>query len=176
MRALTLSLLLCLVPTVSVAAPPSDESIEELLAVTRAEAMTKDVWPHIQAMVNKMIAEDGAKRNFSPEQHAQFEKVMARVVGAMQEELSWERLRALYFKLYRETFQQEDVDGMLAFYRSPAGEAMLAKMPLLMQNLMREMGDMSRGMQRRMRAEIDAAVAEIEADKRAQREANPAKT
>ena len=36
-------------------------------------------------------------------------------------------------KLYAETFTQEEVDGLLAFYRSPAGVALLEKMPQVTQ-------------------------------------------
>ena len=41
--------------------------------------------------------------------------------------------------IYRNTFSQAEVDGMLGFYRSPAGQAVIAKMPLVMQNTMQSM-------------------------------------
>lgn len=34
--------------------------------------------------------------------------------------------------LYAQHFSQEEVDGLIAFYRSPAGEALVNKMPLVM--------------------------------------------
>ncbi len=46
--------------------------------------------------------------------------------------MDWDKLKPEYAQLYMETFTQEEVDGLLAFYRSPAGRAMIEKMPLLM--------------------------------------------
>jgi hypothetical protein len=40
-------------------------------------------------------------------------------------------------QLYTSTLSQAEVDGMNAFYRSPAGQAVIAKMPLMMQSLMK---------------------------------------
>jgi hypothetical protein len=40
---------------------------------------------------------------------------------------------------YSETFSQEEVDGLIAFYQSPAGKAYVEKMPTLLQKTMGQM-------------------------------------
>jgi uncharacterized protein len=45
-------------------------------------------------------------------------------------------MRPGYVKAYSETFSEEEIDGILAFYESPAGRAMQAKMPILMPKIM----------------------------------------
>ncbi len=37
-----------------------------------------------------------------------------------------------YVRLYDEVYSDEELNGILAFYKSPAGQAFLNKMPLLM--------------------------------------------
>jgi hypothetical protein len=34
--------------------------------------------------------------------------------------------------LYADTYTEQEMDGIIAFYKSPAGEAMLAKTPAIM--------------------------------------------
>jgi len=57
----------------------------------------------------------------------------------MHEQLNWKTLQPQYVKLYTKTFSQQEIDGLIAFYSSPAGQAYLAKMPLLMQHSMQLM-------------------------------------
>lgn len=45
---------------------------------------------------------------------------------------SWSALEPVYVKLYNDSFSEEEIDGILAFYNSPAGQAMVAKTPQIM--------------------------------------------
>jgi hypothetical protein len=58
------------------------------------------------------------------------------MVDVMLEQMRYDVMEPEYIRLYTESFSQADVDGMLAFYRSPAGQSMLKKMPGLMKNSM----------------------------------------
>jgi len=47
-------------------------------------------------------------------------------------------------EIYRKSFSQSEIDGMLKFYKTPAGKAVIAKMPVVMQNTMQVMqGEMA---------------------------------
>jgi uncharacterized protein len=59
-----------------------------------------------------------------------------RFVAVMTAEMSWERYEPLMLQVYRQSFTQSEVDGMLAFYRTDAGRAVISKMPAVMQNSM----------------------------------------
>ena len=39
----------------------------------------------------------------------------------------------VYLQVYRETFTQEEITSIIAFYSSPAGKAMVEKVPVAMQ-------------------------------------------
>jgi len=51
-------------------------------------------------------------------------------------------MKPVYIKLYDETLTEEEVNGAVAFYKTPAGQALLNKMPLLMQKSMVVMQEM----------------------------------
>jgi hypothetical protein len=46
------------------------------------------------------------------------------------------KMKTMLVQVYADTYTEEEVDGILAFYKSPAGQAMLQKMPQLMQRSM----------------------------------------
>jgi hypothetical protein len=75
----------------------------------------------------------------TPEQQKQLGDMQAEITLAFKQEMNWEKLEPLFVKIYRDSFSQEEVDGMLAFYKSPAGQAVIHKMPLVLQNTMTEM-------------------------------------
>ncbi len=58
------------------------------------------------------------------------------VMDMLQKELSWDNLKDAYITLYAETFTQEELEGIIAFYKSPAGQAYTKKQPQLMQRSM----------------------------------------
>ena len=49
-----------------------------------------------------------------------------------------EKLEPRYLRLYKEAFSEEEIAGMLSFYKTPAGRAVIDKMPVLMQQTMLE--------------------------------------
>ncbi len=47
-----------------------------------------------------------------------------------------DNIRPVVIQTYDETYTEDEIDGILAFYRSPAGKAFLAKTPQLMNRTM----------------------------------------
>lgn len=68
-----------------------------------------------------------------PELRDDLNRFQDEVYKVLDEALGWESMKSEYARLYAEAFTEEEIDGMLAFYRSPAGRAMVAKTPQLMQ-------------------------------------------
>lgn len=53
---------------------------------------------------------------------------------------------------FRDSFTQDEIDGAIRFYKSAAGQAYVKKLPLVMQNVMREMPDFMKPVQEKMLA------------------------
>jgi len=85
---------------------------------------------------------------------------MGRQTAAMREELNWEKLKPMHVQLYRDTFEQEEIDGLLAFYRSPVGQAFVNKMPLVMQKAMAMGQSQMQAVIPKMKTAIESAIAE----------------
>jgi len=101
--------------------------IERILALTNADASMDQILNQVKAMTASM-----APPGTTPEQRAQEQEVQNKVLDLVKALMSWDKMRPQYVKIYDDTFSDEEINGIFAFYQSPAGRAMLDKMPLLL--------------------------------------------
>jgi hypothetical protein len=124
--------------------------IERLLDAMNADATINQLFDQIKAMTAAQMP-PGA----TPEQTARAREIQDKILDLVKSRISWEKMRPSYIKLYNETFSDEEVSGMLAFYQSPPGRAMLAKMPALLTKLIEvaqgQMAELQPEIQRIMR-------------------------
>ena len=117
----------------------SEESIHHLLDVMQARNIVQTMSQQVDAlyagMVNKLL--DG--KDLTPEQQKQIQARGTKARELVSQMLSWDSMERLYLKVYSETFTQSEIDGMTAFYASPAGHAVIVKMPLAVKNSMASM-------------------------------------
>ncbi len=107
--------------------------IEELLKVTNAEGMLQQVYSQIRTMTAKQVA---ATADSSPEAKAEAAQAADKLIAQIQEHIGWDKMKPEYIRLYDEVYTDEEISGILAFYKSPAGQAFLTKMPQLMAKIM----------------------------------------
>ena len=83
---------------------------------------------------------------------AAVDEIIQRMSALLDEKLSWEKLRPVMTKLYADNFTEEELSFSLAYYKTPAGQAMLTKLPKVMAESMtvvqRELGDLGPDVQR----------------------------
>jgi uncharacterized protein len=128
-------------PTRAVAAesPPSDESLHHLLDIMHAQKLVESMSSQLDAMMGNMIQKMLQGQSISPQQQKAIDTMRANMVALTKEEFSWEVMEPFYIKVYKETFSQSEIDGMVGFYSSPTGHAVIEKLPLAMQNAMSTM-------------------------------------
>jgi len=163
-QAIAVLLLLLSSVLTCVAAQPTSESIETLLTLTKTEALVESVYGNVEQAMRQGMAQAVAEKKLSAEQQRYLEATPKRFVTIMREELSWESLKPMYIEIYRDSFTQEEIDGLIAFYQSPVGMAFVNKMPIVMQKSMTSMQARMQPMMEKMKAAMrqvleDAKVA-----------------
>lgn len=110
------------------AQPPlsKEAKIDRILTLTNASSMIDQMFTQIRKMTEGITAPGS-----SPEQAAEAKQVQQKVQDVVHARLSWDKMRPQYIKIYSETFTDEELDGLLGFYDSPAGRAMIKKTPEL---------------------------------------------
>jgi hypothetical protein len=86
----------------------------------------------------------------TPERQAILDRMASKMSAVTTDLLSWDTLLPIYLRTYRASFTQDEIDGVIKFYKSPAGKAYVKKTPLVMQNVMREMQGLAKQVQDRM--------------------------
>ena len=119
--------------------PPSDASLRELLEVTDARKLVDGAILQMEQLSDRTAQQAMAGKDLSAENQESIQKFRARLSAILRDELSWEKLEPMYLDIYRSSLSQEEVDGMLKFYKSDVGRAMTRKMPDIMQASVVEM-------------------------------------
>ena len=119
----------------------------ELLQLTQGDQMMKMMEP----MMKGMMAQ--ADKDMPAEQRAKVgemqEKIMALIAASLN------KLKPALAKVYTDTYTEEEIDGILAFYKSPAGKAFIQKMPEVMQRSMPVMMQMMNDLQPEIKTMIE---------------------
>ncbi|MGO9241362.1 MAG: DUF2059 domain-containing protein [Bryobacteraceae bacterium] len=127
---LTIALLCCASPILADDAAKAAK-IEQMLALTHYDRVMKQTLEQMKSMQLEQF-----KKLETPEARAQSEQLQQKTMALLADRLSYEKVKPLFIKLYMDVFTEEEIDGMVGFYKSPAGKAMLEKTPQLMQRLM----------------------------------------
>lgn len=135
-----------------------DARLDRLLEVTRARQTMDAVLPQIEASQRQMVAQMTGGRELDAAQQQRIDRTLAASATAIRKTLAWENLEPVYRDIYRQTFTGEDIDAIIAFYESAAGQRMLDKMPELMQNTMAAMQRLVVPMLQEMEREVAAEV------------------
>ncbi len=119
---------------------PSDVQLEELFRVTKSESQLLDTANQLEgnmkAGVQQSLSQAKIPPALLPEVNKLIDSILPKAIQRAQEQLSWANMKPKYMQLYRETFTQQDVDGMISFYKTQSGQSVINKMPALMQKIM----------------------------------------
>ncbi len=140
------------------AAPASTESIERLLALTRVESLLDSMYASTEQMMRQNMRQSLGNQPLTAEQQRVVDALPGKFSQVMRQEFNWSTLKPMYVRVYQETFEQSEIDGLIAFYASPAGQAFVDKMPLVMQRSMALMQEQMRSILPRMTREIEQAM------------------
>jgi hypothetical protein len=153
-------------PAFAAPQPPSEESIRRLLEVTEARKLLDGMMAQIDALMRRNMEQALRGRQLTPEQEEIIARMRNKMADAFREEMAWDKLEPMYVSVYQNTFTQGEVDGMLAFYRTDAGRAVIVKMPAVIQTTMGEMQLRMQPLVQKMRAIEEEALTELRATER----------
>lgn len=129
--------------------------IEEMFRLINMDRMIQQTTSQMKTVIDQQMSE----MKLPPEAQAAAQESEGKIMELVAERMSWAKMKPAYIQLYSEVFTDEELDGILAFYKSPAGRAMLEKTPLLMTKSMalvqKQMGDIQPEIQKMMQ-ELEA--------------------
>jgi hypothetical protein len=165
---LTVVALSCAVTVWSTAAadnPASDASIKQLLEVVQVRKLVEAMTAQMDLMMKQAVEQATHGEQIPPRIQQDIDKRQAEIRAAVKEALDWNKMEPVYMRVYQKSFTQQEVDGLIAFYKTPAGQALVNKMPVVMQNAVNETQQLMQPMIDRLRKMQQEVSAEVQAEK-----------
>ena len=123
-RAFLISLFCALVLMPATAQQRSkQQKIERILELTNPDTVVTEVVNQVDGMMQQI------QPNPTPQQKARRAEALDKIGKLAKERML--KIRPELVKAYLETFTDEEIDGMLAFYETPAGRATVTKIPAI---------------------------------------------
>jgi hypothetical protein len=143
MKKILLAGLLALVASTPVLAqaPPSDASVKELLEVMQTSKLIDKMRSQVDAMVQAGMQQALQGKTITAEQQKILDDLHTQTRQTYDAEMDWAHMQPVMVAIYKKSFTQQDINGILAFYKSPAGRAVLTKMPDIQHDSLQAMRD-----------------------------------
>lgn len=142
---------------------PSDESVKRLLVVTESRKLYDGMLGQLDRMGDEVAQRSFEGQALTDEQKDIVKKMQTRMARVVKQDMTWESLEAFYIRIYRDSFTQDEVNGMLAFYEAPTGQAVIKKLPVVMQEVMTEMQKRLVPLMHKMKQVQEETMAELKA-------------
>jgi len=153
-------------PSPSPSATPTEASIKQLLEVAQSHKLVDSVMLEMENLMQKTIAQTAKEQTIPAKVQKDIDKRHDELVALMKELLDWKKLEPMYVRIYQKTFTQQEVDGMIAFYKTPAGQAVIGKMPAAMQTTIDEMQGLMGPVMQRLQQMQQEIAAELKSEKK----------
>ncbi|HEY4357406.1 MAG TPA: DUF2059 domain-containing protein [Acidobacteriaceae bacterium] len=103
----------------------------QLMVAMNMERTMTDAMAAIRGQVNQAMQSMPGMGQTTPEQKKLIDNFQGQVNKLVDAATSWKVLEPQYVDLYAQIYTEQEIDGILAFYQSPAGKALVAKTPEL---------------------------------------------
>lgn len=107
--------------------------IHEFFRITKMGELTDHTMTVTLTQVTSRITGRLAGAQLTPSQRRQVEEVTVKIRNLITTSLSWEKLEPEYTKLYADAYTEQQIDDLIAFYKTPTGQAVIEKTPMLTQ-------------------------------------------
>jgi len=101
--------------------------IEEMFRITRVDQLQSQMMDQLKGVLTNMFDQAGVP----PEIKAARKELEDEVFVIIKKRVSFERLKGDFVKIYADTLTEPEIDSILAFYKTPGGQALLEKLPAI---------------------------------------------
>ena len=140
--------------------PAKKESVEKLLELTDASKMVDTMYAQMEGMFASMATQMGVTEKNKPA----YDRYMKKVFAVISEDMSWKKMKEPLVQIYIKHLTEEEVQGMIDFYRTDVGKSMIKKMPIIMQDSMGLGQKMMVGSLPKIKALAEEMAAEVKAE------------
>jgi hypothetical protein len=115
------------------------------------------------AMIKQFFVAQIRRANPAPADPAAQAKLtsdLEKIMDMVKQEASWDKMKGDYISIYSEAFTEPELKDIVAFYKTPSGQALIKKQPQVMKRSL----ELSQKMMGRLLPKIKAMVDEMKKD------------
>lgn len=123
----------CLFSVTAYAETPSSTSIEQLINITDSKQQYEQELQYSEQSYNDMMQQliDSQKNYLAKKDQEKFKTLQKEMLALMMKESQWEHIKPTMIQIFQEVYTQEEVNSMIEYYKTPIGQSILKKMPLV---------------------------------------------
>lgn len=146
---LTLAILLA-TSQVAQAEPAKEATIKEMMEVLHMRQVLDTSRAQALKIMNQSIQQAVGDKTLNNRQQQAVDRYKSRFTALAEDMLSWSDMERMTVRIYQDALTEDELQGILAFYKTPAGQALVIKLPKVMQSLMTEMQKMTQSNTKRI--------------------------
>lgn len=132
-----LALVLAIASCIPLTAHADDASkiakIHEFFRITKVGKLTDHTMTITINQVTARLTGRYSGAQLTASQQRQLNEYVVKIKGLIAGSMSWESLEPEYTKLYADAYTEQQIDDLIAFYKTPTGQAVVEKTPMLIQ-------------------------------------------
>jgi uncharacterized protein len=105
----------------------------EYFALTHTEQISQQMMDQLTGQANRALLQGLTGAAPTPNQQRVIDQTQAQMRGVLERTIGFHVLEPEYARLIVGLYTEEQLDQLITFYRSPAGQALVEKTPLLLQ-------------------------------------------
>ena len=103
--------------------------IEDLFRLTKPDNMVQQAKNAIGSAAQQAFTSEVRKFDDPSKYQSDYQKLQGQLMGIINSRLDWTKMKPQLVKIYSDSFTKDELTGITAFYKSPAGQAEMQKMP-----------------------------------------------
>ena len=108
------------------------KAVDELFILMKTSKMMDSV----KIQTKKILFQQLREQDIPEAKKPIFNKYMSKMIELITNTVNWDKIKPQMTDLYVSNFSENEINDMLAFYRSPTGKKFVEKMPVIMQKSM----------------------------------------
>ena len=166
MKRYLLSISICLLPCISLAVPPTDQAVNKLIQVMNLDQLLQRTLQQIRPQLDQqayLVVQNIVKHEqLTPQEQTVANQLADKLYAQSKKNTSWQELKPIYQKIYKDVYNAEEVQAQIDFYSSPIGQSILNKAPQVAQESMKIMNSRLANSMQMAEKDFDAINKQLE--------------
>lgn len=107
--------------------------IREFFKVAKLDQLSAQTMQRVADQAKSGMVQQMLGVKLTAEQQQKADEMNDKLMKILSGALDWNVLEPEYAKIYSDAYTEQQIDDLLAFYKSPTGQVMVEKTPILMQ-------------------------------------------